>query len=401
MKTKTYFLLFISILLTAFASCSKGEFDQHSGINLKSGEIKYGLDVNLDANTQNLGSLISSTIDTSERRMNFYNYYLAVSLEDLFESQSFNEYLINLAKQTENKVADLTVVYNASQAYKNIIDDGLENFNITFDEINENFTYNKGSIHESYYPAIFIPNADTADVEKQPIFSANIEADCSSNQNLEDCIVVWYFDRGVRQEAILSEANSLQTSNPIFLLDNAEIGFGTKKAMAYPSGEALKSVETTTVFESYEYRVNEHYEPWPGRTEFTIVAWRIDPQGSAHWMYNSSPYMLINRIQRSEIGDDLTKWVLHCNNYTPYNTNYIYWNTFERDWNRSSKSLGYATANGYTIQLAGERHHQHEWYGWDPGDLSTHNTDCAYIFTNGSKMYENSKGKYKIHRVDQ
>lgn len=265
----------------------------------------------------------------------------------------------------------------------------------------DNYTYNVGTTHESYIPAIFVPNADIADAGKQPIFSADIEADCSNDTDLEDCIIVWYFDNGVRKQALLTEAQSLETTNPIFLLDNAEEGmFELKNCIAPDPDGNLKATETTTHFSSYEYRVNYNYEPWPGRTEFTIIACRISPTGGVYWIYNSGGWMEINKVQRSEIGHDLTKWVLHSYNYTPYNTNYVYWNTFERDWNRSLKPLGTATENGTTIHLSGNMHHNGDWYGWDPANLQDYNTDCAYIYSNWAKMYENSKGKYKIWRVE-
>jgi hypothetical protein len=397
---KTIFCkLFLIGLVIGFTlnSCSKKDFDQHTDPSLKS-TITYGLDISPAANTQDLSGLISNTIDTSERRMNYYYYYLALCMDELVKDGSFNEYVVSLAQQSPNQVANFNTIYNSSLAYKAIIDDTLDHYNVTFGEICDNFTYNNGNIHETYVPGIFVPNADRADSKKQPIFSPNIEVDCSENSIYEDFIVAWYFtENGEKIEVMLSENNSLNTSNPIFLLDNAEISAVKKNGAILPPEEPpLKSV-LTTHFDSYEYRANYNYEPWPGRTEFTIVAYRIDPQGVVHWIYNSGGWMEINKIQRSEIGDDLTKWVLHSANYTPYNNNYVYWNTYERDWNRSDKWLGNATENGTTIHLYGRMHHGNEWYAWDPGSLQDHNTDFQYIYTYGSKMYENSKTKYKIH----
>lgn len=75
---------------------------------------------------------INNTIDTSERRMNYYYYYLAISLQDLFKNGDFDHYIVSLAQQSGNHVADLLTVYNSSLAFKNAIDDGLDQFNITF-----------------------------------------------------------------------------------------------------------------------------------------------------------------------------------------------------------------------------------------------------------------------------
>lgn len=381
MKTKLFHIVFIGFLLLTLSNCSKNNPINEPEPELKSGQITYGLDVSLDSNTQNLSSLISGIVDTSERRLDYYTYYLAESLQELFEIQSFNEYVVNLALQSESKTADLRVIYNASLAYKAIIDDELDNFNITFDEIVDHFTYNDSVIHECYIPAIYVPNADTADINKQPIFSPNIEADCSGNEDLEDCIIAWYFDNTVRKEVVLSEENSLLTSNPIFLLDNAEIPTGNEKSspVIFPPSENLfKSSDGVIQYWSSEYMINKHYEP-TGKSEYCIISVRIAPDGHTEWIHGTRLWLLIRQVPRDQMGVHWGGWVMHSPNYTPYNTNYVYWNTFERDWNRSQKSLGQVLENNTTITLWGERHFNHEWYMLEPLDLQDDNTDFPYI----------------------
>lgn len=136
------------------------------------------------------------------------------------------------------------------------------------------------------------------------------------------------------------------------------------------------------------------------KTEFTVAAYRIDPQGTVHWIYNSSGWKEIAKIHKNDIGKLLYKWTSHCNNYTPYSQNYVYWNTYERDWNRSEKWLGSPNANGTTIHLYGRRKHGHEWYSWDPDQLQGKNTDLNFIYWNWAKWHDNDKSRFRIWRVE-
>ncbi|MFH1160084.1 MAG: hypothetical protein V1733_03955 [bacterium] len=262
-------------------------------------------------------------------------------------------------------------------------------------------TYSNDEVEESFAPCIFVPNVDIAGSNKQPIFSPGIEADCSSDSTLEDHIVAWYLtEEGAKVQVFLDEDESLTTTNPIFILDNGDPNPQSNSSEIQPPDDDLKSILSTTYFHSCEYRINYHYENWPDRPDFTIVAYRIDPQGVIHWIYNAGGWKLIAKVKRSDVGTDLAQWEYFCNNYTPYNQNYVYWNTFERDWNRSEKLLGDAYRNGTTLHLYGQRKYYYEWYSIDPSQLQINNTDLSYIYTNWAKWHNNYKSKYRIWRVE-
>src|SRR5690554_7446671 len=59
------------------------------------------------------------------------------------------------------------------------------------------------------------------------------------------------------------------------------------------------------------------------------------------------------------------------NNVTPFDFNYIFWNTYERDWYASEKDLGSGTRNGKTIYLVGRRSNSSDIYGYQPGNLNS------------------------------
>jgi hypothetical protein len=79
MKTKINLFILLGFLLMALCYCSKKDNEHPLNPSLKSGQITYGLDVSLDSNTQSLSSLISSINDTSERKLDYYTFYLAVN----------------------------------------------------------------------------------------------------------------------------------------------------------------------------------------------------------------------------------------------------------------------------------------------------------------------------------
>lgn len=390
------------MLLLLMISCSKqDEIVQKELSNLKNSNLVYGIDIELPQNDQDLYELLLNPEDNEDEKINFYLYYLSLSIEDLVQNSDFNRVIIQMAEESPNATANLITLANSFPAYLEEMNSKLHSFGITFEEIAEGLTYSNDSIFERYAPCIFVPNIDIANAERQPLFSPNIEVDCSNDESIEDFIVAWYFTiEGEKIEVMLGEEHSLVTRNPIFLLDNGELNPKSNNfEILPPDDENLKSTQTTTAFHSYEYVANYRYEPG-GKTEFTVVAYRITPQGTVHWIYNSAGWKEIAKIHEDDIGKTLYNWTSHCNSYTPYDQNYVYWNTYERDWNRSNKDLGSATGNGKTIHLAGKRKYHYEWYSHDPALLQGKHTDLNYIYWNWAKWHANYKSWFRIWRVE-
>ncbi len=79
----------------------------------------------------------------------------------------------------------------------------------------------------------------------------------------------------------------------------------------------------------------------------------------------------------------------------------VFWNTYERDWNRSPKLLGKATACGSTIYLKGNRKYDSEWYAWMPGTIQIHYTKFQWIYDNWQHMSSSWKSKLNLRRVEE
>ena len=225
-------------------------------------------------NDQKVTDLLLNEDDSEDEKINFYLYYLSLSIEELVKNSDFNREVIRLAKESSIQAANLVTLTKSFPAFKTEINQKLISKGVTFDEIVAGLTYSnsKDNIFERYEPCIFVPNISIADPDKQPIFSPNIEVDCSNDEAIEDFIVAWYYTlSGEKKELMLGEKHSKQTTNPIFLLDNGEINPKSNNfEILPPDDENLKSTQRTTAFHSHEYQVNHRYERW-GKTDFTRI----------------------------------------------------------------------------------------------------------------------------------
>lgn len=128
---------------------------------------------------------------------------------------------------------------------------------------------------------------------------------------------------------------------------------------------------------------------------------RILTIDTVEWIYNAYGWKEIAKVSNDDIGVMLQQWTLHAENYTPYNQNYVFWNTYERDWNYSPKDLGTVSANGSgPVYLSDNRRYTGDWYAWDPSTLQSHNTDLNYIYSNWAIWYSSWKSEYRIWRVE-
>lgn len=81
--------------------------------------------------------------------------------------------------------------------------------------------------------------------------------------------------------------------------------------------------------------------------------------------------------------------------------NYIYWNSFERDWARTKKTLGTIVVYNQPYYLYGNMHYESDWYAFDPNNLQNNRLNLVSLFNNGNQLFENNKGSIKIWRKDR
>ena len=444
LKSKLIIAVMVMFGITAFMSCEKEALVPQVNNGTKSlekrsnvVEIRYELDkIPLLDFKQDINLLLTNPEDKDDEKINNYLYNLSLATRELITDPQFNQIIIELAKRSENQTANLLKLKDIAPKYFDIINQNLSKKGISLQLIAEDLThkpvapnpkYPETAEVEKYVPAIFIPNLDKIDVSLQPIISPNIEVDCRKDENIEDNIVCWYYTKERSLKTImLSEETSLSTSNPLFLLDNAVTTLKIEqknKPLMIQKPETLSNDELSSLnfnksitgkkrsYSSYEFGIKSSaykYESWlGGKSEFAVNAYRIEPNGTVHWIYNGNGTKVINSITSGSIkykwSHHASDWQPYSNPGTPYVTQYgvnmVYWNTFERDWNRSPKGLGTCSANGTTIYLAGRRKYTSEWYSWIPSTTHIHYTRFDWINSNWAHWNNSWKAWFRLWKV--
>jgi hypothetical protein len=396
--------------------------------------IYYSDDFAKSSAVTNIHKLMENPDDADDEKINKYLYELSLATRDLIKNPKFNQVIISLAQNSETDAANLLDLETVAPQFFTSINVKLAAKGLTLQSIADELThapiapnpdYPETAIIEHYVPAIFIPYLDRINASLQPIISPNIEIDSRFDESIEDNIIAWFFEKATSttvSEIILSEGTSLNTSNPIFLLYNAVTTLRTaENKTATPliskgQGSSAGSSAGTLSFSSHEHSIESQsyrYEPWnSGKSEFAVNAYRIEPNGTIHWIYNNTNdnSKVINEIKKNEIGWIRYTWSHHAANWQPWSNpwtptvtqsgvNMVFWNTYERDWNRSSKALGTCSANGSTIYLAGRKKYDSEWYAWIPSTANIHYTRIEWIYDNWAHWNNSWKSQFSLWRV--
>jgi hypothetical protein len=362
-----------------------------------------------------------------EEKMDRQLYEIGLKARDLFTNTDLNRFIIDNAIERANDCIDLRTfkewspISTGKYSTKTVdeLDAIVKSTNLQ-NVSKSSETY--GEI-ENYIPAIFVVNIENADPNKMPIFSPGVfvNEDLPGMEKYEDHIVIWYFDTEKNDfvEGLISEEMALKTSHPILIVDNAcEEITNRRKDENHSAGKAVCNSPNTPTYQmtrSYyctnEYQVNTRSET-SGKSEFCVVGALINENGVNGRLHSGTSgigWWLIAKVAKADIGKPLSKWVNFCRPWdtsnpdvTPFECNYIFWNSFERDWAKSPKSLGTATANGKTVYLDGNMKNASDWYAYAPNEVQSNRCDLPYIFNNWAKWHEKypSKGKVRIWRVD-
>jgi len=448
--------------MVSISSCNKEDIDTPNEVNIPPTIMKYELNniplekVATSSMLQekagnyiyNYRLLASNPNDLDDEKINNLLFNLTEATSELIKDIQFNQVIINMARNSETSAANLLELETVAPNYFNIINANLTTSygldlrsianKLTHRPIAPNSEYPETGELEHYVPSIFVPNLDNLDPSLQPIISPNITVDANQDESLEDNIVGWYYENATDNqvnEAIIDEASSLLTTNPLFFIDNAITSikiipnnqaipfYGIDSCIYKDSSNLIKKnqqplnqLASTRSFSSREHRIkgsSYRYESWTsGKSEFAVVAYRIEPNGTHHWIYNGSGYKVISKISKNNVNGSVMQWNWshHASDWQPwYNSwnfpsvqsgvNYVYWNTFERDWNRSLKALGTVNRNGTTLYLAGNMKYSSEWYTWIPSTVNIHNTQFTWIDYYWAHWNNSWKADFRLWKV--
>lgn len=390
--------LVLATIGITFIGCSKENIESIAQ-NVSEGSIDYTLDqIPLLENKQAISQLLLNPNDADEEKLNKYIYAIGIATKDLIKEEAFNQTIIELAKESKDHVAYLLDLKTEAPEFFNAINENLAKSNWSLEGIAEDMThlpltgdpkYPVSMEVEKYVPAIYIPNLDAIDTNKQPLLSPNIETDCSENAEIEDFIITWYFDeKGNQHEIILGEETSLKTSNPLFLIDHASPKGYLPPNVSYdvaeprPEPNDNRGFNDITSFRVKQIGIKSGYGYETGGSNKSEFALNVTYTSSGF----PSNFVFYTNNDHSVTLENMLPGTRNVNyhfgpNYVPtYGLSgfKLFWNTFERDWNRSPKSLGFALnvlgepGTNDDTYLSGRRRYNGDWYQWIPGTLPVH-----------------------------
>ena len=414
MKTNTTIISFATfiILTLLFISCNKEKLYKEPVNQNKISEEYVLANIPKISNPYSIMDYCVNPKDADDEKISRQLLEIGIAARVLFVDNFYNEIIISEAKNHDNSCISLKKFISSAKALKpginNSTFNNLEQLIKTMDLTHRSTNPQKIEVIEKYIPAIFVINAEVADYSKMPIISPGIVVNSSlpGMDEFEDYVVAWYNNgEGGFNEILMNENTTMATTHPIFIIDNAEedITTRTKSKVVYNVPPQLKSTTTYTEYHSREYQINYRYEN-TGKSEFCITAAQIDENGIVYNILYDGSYVTwknIANVHKNDIGKLLYHWEQFCSNdVLPFNSNFIFWNTYERDWSKSPKNLGNASRNGKTIYLSGRRRYSNEWYGYDPNQLNNNPVDLSTIYYSWAKWHNNYKGKFRIWRVE-
>jgi len=360
--------------------------------------------------------------DASEGAVKAKLYTLGLAVRGLVTNPEFSKAVIASTKSNDFNIASLEMVFKEYPSFLKEVNSNLitnrdmheagHPLNIqvsSFDDLAKKLNYIDKDTTYPYIPAIHVVNGDNLSMDLPPIVCPNIYVNANKFPELDEYVYAWKLESdGSFKEILINEEQSLHLKNPIFAIDNAEIGMIHRKRESTILGmKPLKGLNTTTQFHSCEYRLNYAYES-SGYSELCMTGAIITGQNQAYFYLRESSgssieeWVNLSNCPHDEIGTDKQHWHFVSDQWTPYYSVYAYWNCFERDWLSGSKNLGTATQYGTPIYLYGKMGNSGDWYAFNPSYTLSTVINYQTIYSNWVEHYDfnSSKGYLKIWRVE-
>lgn len=282
---------------------------------------------------------------------------------------------------------------------------------MTHKPINSNPKYPETEELEIYEPAIMVPNVEVLDENRVPLISANIE----KVYNDEVFIKCWFYkETGVIDSTLIGEETAFKSTNPIFILNHAMSYEKMKKLGDYLKSNNTRnstfSSKSSTAARISQIQIKNGYGYEQGLfnwySEFCINAVVLYNNGPANFIYlpvqgsNRDKSIKIRDVHLAEVGG--SSLITVDEYFSPdYSNNSafvaVYWNTFERDWNRGQQFLGYSlSTDPYPWFLNGNMRYAGDWYQWIPNTTRSHRFPYHWFGWETSIKFESWKSSITI-----
>lgn len=369
MNFKRSIIVVFALGIFLFVGCSKQETEE---------TIKQVIPEKIDGFlTYNLNksSLAFNEEDKEDEAINWKLIEFSEKLQSSLSKPEVRREVISLVKSKGNKYVTLRELIEKIPDINSAF-----NSNYTDDEIYE--MSHQGIIHEA---VINVPNILTADYSYQPLISPGIEVEDNQSKNINDFIFSWYLNKeNTYSEIIIGEAQAIEMKNPLFVVTphpaNSDITELPRRLFNHSQISANHaSYRSMTPYRFLRLRVNHRYER-TGSSEIWIENYRIDENGTHHWLPNSggpSGQRELASFTKHQIGSSQfnQKTFLDPNgpqeDVAPAASNAAFFAIWERDWYSTFKGLGRMCYNNMSLNFEGERKFFSEWYSYDPNEADS------------------------------
>lgn len=418
MKKLIFGTLFLALVGIGTTGCKKEVLNDNSLSVQNSRELIYKLDKIPLINFKYQDESIKDISDEDELKLDNMLIQLAEATKEEIKDLNFNKKIIELAQSSNTGTVYYSQIKTSLPLIYDRINQRLASENTSIEDITSRMThapilpnsdFPETAELEIYKPAIYIPNFDLVNSQLQPIISPNIEVEYQE----EDCIVGWYFDEsGIQKTTLLSEKIAMETTNPIFILNHAIPKCKMDLIGSFYSnvkkGNGLE--KSNTYFNSTKIKIKNGYRYESGlgmKSEFcisgAIVRYNSPPVNFLHITNNNDMSLKIREVKKSEVESSTMINVTssHLNqNLTPYNENLVYWNTFERDWNRTLQNFGNGSTFNQDWYVGGNARYSGDWYARTPNTVKDNSTNFELFNTQSEIAFDNYKSYYNIVKIN-
>lgn len=331
--------------------------------------------------------IICSTVIDSDN-------YSVLTTNKLITKENGTEYIGNLTGATDNGFVYL----------KDYNKDNKTNSLST--EIEEKTAFYQNI---EYDIVINVPNFETALASNNILVSSGTEIEDDEENNIDDYIESEYFANDNWHDVMIGELDVIGEIVPLFVVTvhSEEIDMdGATTELIIGEEDEEKSSSLYRNYLINNFKIKYRYER-AGKSEFYIIGYEAKDDGTGYshifdYVTSSnasfSEKRSIESVKKRNIGKTrYPSYKVFNKDYSSdsyWNSEYVYFNTFERDWYASQKYLGNTPNNVPT--LYGNMKYNNEWYTFNP---ATSYTQRRYKKTGSSNQtFTNYKGHINIRR---
>lgn len=328
--------------------------------------------------------LINLGRNESEKKLRTVKLIFARALEDIVKNKSYVNLIIDDANQSNLKQAQLSRIAEKNSQFKVDFNNALkEHCTIPINMNNRSnedlLTYLEGLLSYedyNYIATVVIPNLDKLQPSLAPYVSPGLDVDEDLYETKDGIYAIKYDEQYMKYVTILDEITAKAEIKPILIFsngiyDDSGIGYYAIEENAEQGDFIIDDPEEISSSRSYNNWITKksiknqaYFYDGPGKCEYAIIS---AYGGGNSWTTRENKEW--RKFSKSECNG-----TLHGGTFIAAPTgSFVVYNTYERDWYVSSKTLGSYDGK---VTLYGKMTYTNEWYVNNP--YTTNSIDGGY-----------------------